>query len=310
MNREFVLRDNEVAINRPDGTVIIMNLNALRELKGDSAKDKEIRELRLKLTEAEARIERYNEANESAVRTANARLKMVNDLKLEVEGWKNRHKAMSEDRNRLAAELEKARNSSSDQVEELNKTLATVRKQRDEALSDKFTAISEIEKRWKPRVACIEQELNESEHENDFLTKEICKKNAEIQKLQQKLDQYNKQHVVLFGPTADLPSSPDKMPTLVYIASTGEVFFSQQDVEKAYNLAKGSVSAYFNSKQKYLYARDPYGNRITDNQTGKDVTIGLVQRFASMVFVGCDINKPDFDNYESAISCAKRYVKE
>ena len=281
MNREFVLRDNEVAINRPDGTVIIMNLNALRELQGDSDKSEDFADLRKELAEAEARLERYKEANEAAVRLANDRVKMINDLKEEVATWKIRHKHMSEDRNRLVAELEKARESSSDRVEELNKTLATVRKERDEYRAD-----------------------------NARLSMAVCNKNAEIQKLQQKLDQYSKQHVVLFGPTAlQFPITPDEMPDHVYITHTGEVFFSQRDVEKAYNLSKGSVSAYFNDKQTALYARDPWGNRITDKQTGKDVTIGLVRRPVQQIFKNRDINRPAFENYELAVKCAKDFVK-
>lgn len=253
MNREFVLRDNEVAINRPDGTVIIMNLNALRELKGDSNKDKEIEALRQELAET----------------------------KHAAEAWKNRHKLMSDDRNRLVSELEKAREACYDRVGELNKTLTAVRKERDEYRAD-----------------------------NARLSQEVCSRNAEILKLQQKLDQYSKQHIVLFGPTeSPLPSAPAMMPDYVYIAHTGEVFFSQRDVEKAYNLAKGSVSAYFNDKQTALYARDPWGNRITDKGTGKEVTIGVVRRYANQIFKNRDINRPAFENYELAVKCAKDFVK-
>lgn len=263
MNREFVLRDNEVAINRPDGTVIIMNLNALRELQGDSdkdkefpcpCKDKEIEALRKELVKA----------------------------KFEAEAWKNRHKNMSEDRNRLVAALEALRESCSDRVEELNKNLVTVRKERDEYRND-----------------------------NARLSQEVCNKNTEILMLQQKLNQYSKQHMVLFGPTdTPLPSTPDEMPAHVYIAHTGEVFFSQRDVEKAYNLAKGSVSAYFNDKQTALYARDPWGNRRTNKETGKEVTIGVVRRYANQIFKNRDINRPAFENYELAIKCAKDFVKK
>ncbi len=249
MNREFVLRDNEVAINRPDGTVIIMNLNALRELKGDSNKDKEIEALRQELAEA----------------------------KHAAEAWKNRHELMSEKVNDLKAETEMLRNELEMQHIELEVVL---------------------------------KEKNEFDSENARLTREVCSKNAEILKLQQKLDQYSKQHVVLFGPTeSPLPSAPAMMPDHVYIAHTGEVFFSQRDVEKAYNLAKGSVSAYFNDKQTALYARDPWGNRITDKGTGKEVTIGVVRRYANQIFKNRDINRPVFENYELAIKCAKDFVK-
>ena len=106
-----------------------------------------------------------------------------------------------------------------------------------------------------------------------------------------------------------LPSFPGQMPDHLYIAHTGEVFFNQRDVEKAYNLAKGSVSAYFNDKQTALYARDPYGNRITDKQTGKDVTIGLVRRHSDMIFKNRDINRPNFDNYKLAVACAEEFVQ-
>lgn len=251
MNREFVLRDNEVAINRPDGTVIIMNLNALRELQGESDKDKEIADLRKELSEANVRIERYKKANEDAEKAANDYL----------ENYLEKIKG-------LKAENEVLRN-------ELNSVL---------------------------------EERNEFYNENDRLTREVCSRNAEILKLQQKLKQYLNQ-MVLFGPTnGPLPSTPDQMPEHVYIAHTGEVFFSQRDVEKAYNLAKGSVSAYFNDKQTALYARDPYGNRITDKGTGKDVTVGVVRRRSTMIFKNRDINRPDFDNYKLAVDCAKDFV--
>lgn len=252
MNREFVLRDNEVAINRPDGTVIIMNLNALRELKGDSNKDKEIADLRKKLSDANVCIERYKKANEDVEKAANDYLEnyleKIKDLKAENEVLRN----------------------------QLNSVL---------------------------------EERDEFYNENDRLTKEVCSKNAQIQQLQQNLKQY-KQHIVLFGPTeSPLPSTPDQMPDHVFIAHTGEVFFSQRDVEKAYNLAKGSVSAYFNDKQTALYARDPYGNRITDKQTGKDVTIGLVCRGSHLIFKNRDINRPEFACYEMAVACAKDFVR-
>ena len=251
MNREFVLRDNEVAINRPDGTVIIMNLNALRELQGEPDKDKEIADLRKKLSEANVCIERYKKANEDVEKAANDYLEnyleKIKDLKAQTEVLRNE--------------------------------LDSVLKERDEFYN-----------------------------ENDRLTKEVCNKNAEIQKMQQNLQPY-KQQMVLFGPTSlQFPVTPDEMPDHVYIAHTGEVFFSQRDVEKAYNLAKGSVSAYFNDKQTALYARDPYGNRITDKQTGKDVTIGLVRRNAQMIFKNRDVNRPNFENYKLAIECAKDFV--
>lgn len=265
MNREFVLRDNEVAINRPDGTVIIMNLNALRELKGDSDETKTLKskliasgqhisalraslaKLRKELSEANARIERYKKANEDVVKAANNYLERINDLNAETEVLRNQ--------------------------------LNTVLKERDEFYN-----------------------------ENDRLTREVCSKNAQIQQLQQKLKQYLNQ-MVLFGPTTGpLPSTPDQMPEHVYIAHTGEVFFSQRDVEKAYNLAKGSVSAYFNDKQTALYARDPYGNRITNKETGKDVTVVVVRRRSNMIFKNRDINRPDFDNYKLAVDCAKDFV--
>ena len=252
MNREFVLRDNEVAINRPDGTVIIMNLNALRELKGDSNKDKEIADLRKELSEANTRIEKYKKANEDVAKSANDYL----------ENYREKIKD-------LKAENEVLRN-------ELNSVL---------------------------------EEMDEYHNENDRLTKEVCSKNAQIQQLQQNLQQYKLQ-MVLFGPTeSPLPSTPALMPDKIYITHTGEVFFSQRDVEKAYNLAKGSVSAYFNDKQTALYARDPYGNRITNKQTGKDVTIGVVRRSAQMIFKNRDINRPDFDNYKLAVDCAKKFVQ-
>lgn len=50
MNREFVLRDNEVAFNMPDGAVVIMNLNALNALKQQEGEDSD------ELTAAKARI--------------------------------------------------------------------------------------------------------------------------------------------------------------------------------------------------------------------------------------------------------------
>lgn len=82
MNREFVLRDNEVAINRPDGTVVIMNINALRELQGESD---ETKALKTKLAAANH---------------------MIAILQKQALDWQERHKNMSDDRNRLRNELE------------------------------------------------------------------------------------------------------------------------------------------------------------------------------------------------------------
>ncbi len=276
MNREFVLRDNEVAINRPDGTVIIMNLNALRELKGDSD---ETKTLKSKLTAAGQHI--------SVLLAEQAKLRK------EVEDWKNRHKNMSDERNRLAIEVRDLRDQYTDRLGEANKKVNDLK------------AETEV---LRNQLESVLKERDEFYNENDRLTRQVCSKNAEIQKLQQKLHQYFNQ-MVLFGPTENpIPSTPDQMPDHVYIAHTGEVFFSQRDVEKAYNLAKGSVSAYFNDKQTALYARDPWGNRITDKQTGKEVTIGLVRRSSNMIFKNRDINRPVWDNYEFAITCAQGFV--
>lgn len=268
MNREFVLRDNEVAINRPDGTVIIMNLNALRELQGDSD---ETKTLKSKLIASGQHI--------SALLAEQAKLR----------------KELSEANTRIEKVKEDVEKAANDYLENYLEKIKDL-KAENEVLRNQLNSVLE--------------ERDEFYNENDRLTKEVCSKNAQIQQLQQKLNQYSKQHIVLFGPTeSPLPSTPDQMPDHVFIAHTGEVFFSQRDVEKAYNLAKGSVSAYFNDKQTALYARDPYGNRITDKQTGKDVTIGLVRRGSHLIFKNRDINRPEFACYEMAVACAKDFVR-
>ncbi len=243
MNREFVLRDNEVAINRPDGTVIIMNLNALRELQGDSDKDKEIADLRKELAEANARIERYKEANDSAVRAVNARVEKINDLKVEVE---------------------------------------LLRKEND-GLKTKVSYEEGLKNGYKNKVDQLQKEVND---------------------LKAKVSPNS---MVRWGAGTKFTK---RIPDFVYVTSEGEIFLSGLAIERAYNLPKGSVSAYFTNKQERLYPRNPDGTHKVDEARGDIFRLGVVRRFTNSLFLCNDWNCPLTEDIAEAIKCAKTYTTE
>lgn len=252
MNREFVLRDNEVAINRPDGTVIIMNLNALRELKGDSNKDKEIADLRKELAEAIARIERYKEANEVAVNAANNRLEKINDLKAEMD----------------------------------------VLRKKNTDLEDKVSYVEGLKNGYMNKATKLEADFAALEERYESLKKKFNQGN-----------QTPKQQLVLWGST----KVPKTIPPYLYVTSDGEIFFYGAEIEKKYNLPKGSVSAYFADKQKFLHPRDSRGVRAVDPVHGGFERLGVVRRFTNYIFENKNINKPDFNCLNTSIECAKKY---
>lgn len=252
MNREFVLRDNEVAINRPDGTVVIMNLNALRELQGDSNKDKEIADLRKELAEAKARIERYKEANEVAVNAANNRLEKINDLKAEMD----------------------------------------VLRKKNTDLEDKVSYVEGLKNGYMNKATKLEADFAALEERYESLKKKFNQPN-----------QTPKQQLVLWGST----KVPKNIPNYLYVTSNGEVFFFGAEIERKYNLPKGSVYAYFNDKQKVLYPRDVNGVYAVDEVRGDIKRLGVVRRFVGDLFKNKDLNCPDFSYINAAIDCAKKY---
>jgi hypothetical protein len=252
MNREFVLRDNEVAINRPDGTVVIMNLNALRELQGDSNKDKEIADLRKDLAEAKARIERYKEANEVAVNAANNRLEKINDLKAEMD----------------------------------------VLRKKNTDLEDKVSYVEGLKNGYMNKATKLEADFAALEERYESLKKKFNQPN-----------QTPKQQLVLWGSV----NIPKNIPDFMFVTSNGEVFFTEAEIERKYNLPKGSVSAYFADKQKFLYPRDCNGVRPIDPTTGDFERLGVVRRFTNSMFKNKDLNNPDISFINESIKIAIQF---
>ena len=262
MNREFVLRDNEVAFNMPDGAVIIMNLNALNALKQQEGQDSDeltaakarikmledslkmywqqvsndrkaaedvltaakdslaavrrqrdewimkAAELEKELEEKEARFKdhcnRHKNEYEALQRNHENAIIRLEDLAAEVEEWKKKHTLMSEDRNRLVAQLRQVRDEHYNIVGEANKKIQDLQKQ-----------------------------------------------NAELKK---ELDQLKQPKPMYeFSQVSYGQVLPEKFPSLVIVADDSRVFFTQVAVEKFYDLPRGSVSAYFNYRQQKLY---------------------------------------------------------
>ncbi len=97
MCKEYVLRDNEIAINRPDGTVIIMNLNAYRALAGDSDEVKALRQ----------KVEKIKAINAEVVKAHNSCLDELNRLKEKAAAYKARIKNLQDDIDMCDEEIHK-----------------------------------------------------------------------------------------------------------------------------------------------------------------------------------------------------------
>ena len=93
----------------------------------------------------------------------------------------------------------------------------------------------------------------------------------------------------------------------MFVTSNGEVFFTEAEIERKYNLPKGSVSAYFADKQKFLYPRDCNGVRPIDPTTGDFERLAVVRRFTNSMFKNKDLNYPDISYINAAIECAKKF---
>jgi len=237
MNREFVLRDNEIAINRPDGTVIIMNLNAFQELHN-----------RLD-TEAKNNKTKLEAANNLIV----ALQKHLAEVKMKNQEVVNLYNNQLERTNDINAKL--------------NETLA--------ALDEKTKQVNQLQ----------------AEVEN---AKKAAKNSATDK---------DKMHLVLWGST----NFPKVVPDFVYVTSKGEIFFSGAEIERKYNLPKGSVSAYLADKQKFLYPRDRNGVHAVDEVRGDIERLAVVRRFTNSMFKNMDLNNPDYSFISGAIQTAKMY---
>lgn len=231
MNREFVLRDNEIAINRPDGTVVIMNLNAYRELTGEND---EVKTLRQKV---------------EAVKAHNKHLEDVIDMQ--------------------------------------QKEIFNMKKD-SEKNSDLYI-----------------QKVNELTQEVEALKKQNAKLNKDLYEAKKNNVANEPLKLILWGSV----NFPKKTPDFIYITNKGEVFFNGAEIERKYNLAKGSVSAFFNRKQKYLYVRNSDGSYVWDSKMQAVRTVGLVYCFSREIFENGDLNKPIWERYQNAIHAAKKYVK-
>ena len=235
MNREFVLRDNEIAINQPDGTVIIMNIVAYKQMGGhvagtpDTALLKENQELRNKIA----------------------------DLKSTVQ-------------------------SASDRISLLDNNIELLRK---ENFNLKIKASQEegLKNGYKNKVEQLQKEVND------------LKAKASSSKM------------VLWGAGTKFTK---RTPDYVYVTSTGEIFLSGLAIERAYNLPKGSVSAYFADRQERLYPRNPDGTRRVDEARGDIFRLGVIRRFTNSLFLHNDWNCPIFDAIDEAIKTAKKYTTE
>lgn len=236
MNREFVLRDNEIAINRPDGTVVIMNLEAykaLRDEKPNAEYQKTIDNLRSLLAKRDDQLK--------TARTIQAGYEF--------------------------------------QTEELQKQL-------DQAKEDKKVLAAKV-KHAEDNLDMQQKEIFNMKKDRDLFVLKI----AELTKENEALKKQNKvtNQLVLWGSV----NIPKNIPDFMFVTSNGEVFFTEAEIERKYNLPKGSVSAYFADKQKFLYPRDCNGVRPIDPTTGDFERLGVVRRFTNSMFKNKDLNNPD-----------------
>ena len=111
---EFILRDNEIAINRPDGTVIIMNLNAFQELQ--SRLDSEEKNNKAKLeaannlvTALQKHLAEVKMKNQELVNLYNSKLERINDLKSQLNETLVALDEKTKQVNQLQAEVENAK---------------------------------------------------------------------------------------------------------------------------------------------------------------------------------------------------------
>lgn len=249
MNREFVLRDNEIAINRPDGTVVIMNIEAykaLRDEKPNAEYQKTIDNLRSLLAKRDDQLK--------TAKTIQAGYEFqVEKLQKKLQDAETYNKA-------LAAKVKHAE----DNIDMQQKEIFNMKKDRDLFV----LKIAELTKE------------NEALKNQNKVTKQL----------------------VLWGST----KVPKKLPDYVYVTSNGEVFFFGAEIERKYNLPKGSVSAYFADKQKVLYPRDVNGVYAVDEVSGDIKRLGVVRRFITNMFRDKDLNYPDFSYINTAIDCAKK----
>lgn len=114
MNNEYILRDNEIAINRPDGTVIIMNLNAFQELR--ERLDTEAKNNKTKLEAAnnlvvalQKRLSEVNMKNLEIVKLYNNQLERTNDVKAKLNEALAALDEKTKQVNQLQAEVENAK---------------------------------------------------------------------------------------------------------------------------------------------------------------------------------------------------------
>lgn len=241
MCKEYVLRDNEIAINRPDGTVIIMNLNAYRALAGDSDEVKALRQ----------KIEKIKAINAEVVNAHNSCLDEKNRLKEKETAANARIKILEDNLNRCRKEISNLKDAFATKVGELTNENAQLR--------EKLTA-ARFSQKW------------------------TCEPT-----------------LVFWG----TPNVPSVLPKWIYITNEGEIFFTQKDIERKYNLPKDSVSALMSSKQSLLYPRDAQNRRIMKNSAGEPKTMNVVCTCSDNIFEGRNPNKPNLIKYAAAINKAK-----
>ncbi len=359
MNREFVLRDNEVAFNMPDGAVIIMNLNALNALKQQEGEDSDeltaaqarikmledslkmyrqqtvndrkaaedvlaaakdslaaVRrqrdewimkagELQKKLEEKEARFKEhcYRHRNEYAALRHNheTALDQLDNLAAKVEEWKKRHKLMSEDRNRVVAELRNLRDSHYEAIGEANKKIQELQAQLVKVTEEKnrYVTAYEAQKKWHG-----EECRRIANHREDLvrdLRDEIAKLRAQVEEAKNAAKE-TKQPDYMYKMVSFGQVLPEKFPDMVIVADDSRVFFTQVAVEKFYDLPKGSVSSFFNFRQKTLRC----GAKTSDRQRTRK-RIGLAYCETEALFKNYQFmrdNCPDLEVYNDAINRA------
>ena len=250
MNREFVLRDNEIAINRPDGTVVIMNLEAYKALRDEKPN---------------AEYQKIIDNLRSLLAKRDDQLKTAKTIQAGYEF----------------------------QTEELQKKLQ-------KAEEEKKVLTAKV-KHAEDNLDMQQKEIFNMKKDRDLFVLKI----AELTKENEALKNQNKvtKQLVLWGST----KIPKNIPDFMYVTSNGEVFFSGAEIERKYNLPKGSVSSYFADKQKFLYPRDSNGVYAVDEVSGDIERLTVVRRFTNSMFKNKDLNYPDISLINEAIKTAKMF---
>ena len=223
MNREFILRDGEIAFNRPDGTVVIMNTNTYLNLKKREEEPKEDNvEVYLKQIAAlqEALIK------EKALRgdCVAASNQALEDMSKELAALRDQSKKTINNLHSHINEVEKERDEYAKELQRYETAYNDVSGQRDKLIADKNVLV---------------YELGLAKKAVEDLENRVIPKRP--------LGYMTADGVIIAG--AIQPRGG------LYLTSTGKLYLGQKAVEKFEKIPTGAVSSFLCGRQNTLRNR-------------------------------------------------------